>query len=310
MSAPDLKLIKLASRLRWLKHYCNSEPSLSCLWKKLFKLNLSELGVDFDVLLHCNFAEENVAITKLQPFYQDLVKAWISVNGVDKKPLSEQCIWYNKNITISTISVMSPGLFKSGLRFCSDLFMENGDLIPFKIWQERGTKPREYIIWNALVNKISVLKKKMEWNRKSTLNDNVFTFIDLCINDGTSTIMFSNSTTQMLYQCLVSCMYNLGEVTPRILNSLSIKSISPKEVFLRHFTILRDTKLQEFQFKLLYDILITNYWLKRFELSETDACTFCGIECESLLHLFWSCRYAADFWSEVEKWWLRKRGKL
>ena len=47
------------------------------------------LGVDFDVLLHCNFAEEHVDITKLQPFYQNLVKAWISVNGADKKPLSD-----------------------------------------------------------------------------------------------------------------------------------------------------------------------------------------------------------------------------
>ena len=130
---------------------------------------------------------------------------------------------------------MSPGVFKSGSRFCSDLFMENGDLIPFKIWQERGTKPREYILWYALVNKISVLKKKMEWNRKSTLTDNVFTFIDLCINYGTSTIMFLNSTTTILYQCLVSCMYNLGEVTPKIFNSLSITSNSPKEVFLRYF---------------------------------------------------------------------------
>ena len=79
-------------------------------------------------------------------------------------------------------------------------------------------------------------------------------------------------------------------------------------MFLRQFTFLSDTKLQEFQFKLLYDILITNYWLKRFELSETDDCTFSGIECESLLHLFWSCRYAADFWSEVEKWWFTKKG--
>ena len=81
-------------------------------------------------------------------------------------------------------------------------------------------------------------------------------------------------------------------------------------VFLRHFTVLRDTKLQEFKFKLLYDILISNYWLKRFELSETNACTFCAIECESLLHLFWSCRYAADFWSGVEKWWFTKTAEI
>ena len=159
LSAHDLKLIIFASRLRWLKLYCNLEHSL---WKKLFKLNWSDLGVDFDVLLHCNLAEANVDIIKLQLFYQDLVKARISVNGADKKPLNEQCIWCNKNITTSTINVMSPGLFKSGLRFCSDLFMKNGDLIPFTIWQERGTQPREYIIWYALVNKISVLKKR--WN--------------------------------------------------------------------------------------------------------------------------------------------------
>ena len=150
----------------------------------------------------------------------------------------------------------------------------------------------------------------MEWNRKSTLNDNVFTFINLCINDGTSTIMFLNSTTKMLYQCLVSCMYNLGEVTPRILNSLAIKSISPKEVFLRHFTILRDTKLQEFQFKLLYDIMITNYWLKRFELSETDACTFCGIECESYYIYFGAAVAQLIFGVKLRSGGSRKRGKL
>ena len=29
-----------------------------------------------------------------------------------------------------------------------------------------------------------------------------------------------------------------------------------------------------------------------------------------MLHLFWSCRYPADFWSEVEKWWFTKTGKI
>ena len=95
----------------------------------------------------------------------------------------------------------------------------------------------------------------------------------------------------------------LSILTPIIFNSLSIKSYSSKEVFLYHFTVLRDTKLQEFQFKLLYDIdyelLVEAIWA----LWEWYACTSCGIECESVLHIFWSCRYAADVRSEVEKWW-------
>ena len=60
LSAPDLKLIMLASRPRWLKHYCNSEPSL---WKKLFKLNLSELSVDFDVLLSTVILQKQMLIS-------------------------------------------------------------------------------------------------------------------------------------------------------------------------------------------------------------------------------------------------------
>ena len=100
------------------------------------------------------------------------------------------------------------------------------------------------------------------------------------------------------------------ELTPIIFNSLSIKSYSSKEVFLCHFTVLRDTKLQEFQFKLLYDIdyelLVEAIWA----LWDWYACTSCGIECESVLHIFWSCRYAADVRSEVEKWWFTKTGEI
>ena len=61
--------------------------------EKTLRLNLSELGVDFDVSLHYNFMETTVDITMLQPYYQDFVKAWISVSSAEKKPLSEQCIW-------------------------------------------------------------------------------------------------------------------------------------------------------------------------------------------------------------------------
>ena len=154
LSAPDLELIMYASRLRWLKHYCNSD---STLWKGLFKYNLDNLGVNFDLLLHCNFVEANLDLNKLQPFYQDLVRAWSIVSGADNQPPGEQCIWYNKRLTDSTINVMSSGLFKSGVWFYADLFMENGDLIPFEVWQQRGVKLNDYIIWHALVTKVSVL---------------------------------------------------------------------------------------------------------------------------------------------------------
>ena len=55
---------------------------------------------------------------------------------------------------------------------------------------------------------------------------------------------------------------------------------------------------------------MTNYWLNLINLVDSDICTFCEIECESLLHLFWSCRYAADFWGQIERWWSNKTGYM
>jgi hypothetical protein len=42
---------------------------------------------------------------------------------------------------------------------------------------------------------------------------------------------------------------------------------------------LRDTKLQDFQYKLVHRILITNSFLYKCGLKETELCTFCTETC-------------------------------
>ena len=36
--------------------------------------------------------------------------------------------------------------------------------------------------------------------------------------------------------------------------------------------------------------------------SPLDNCTFCDLETESLLHLFWECKFVQIFWKELESW--------
>jgi hypothetical protein len=50
--------------------------------------------------------------------------------------------------------------------------------------------------------------------------------------------------------------------------------------------ITKDTKLQNFQFKLLHIILPVNSFLYKCGLKETELCTFCMETKENLLHLF------------------------
>ena len=51
------------------------------------------------------------------------------------------------------------------------------------------------------------------------------------------------------------------------------------------FSVTKDTKLQDFQYKLIHRILIKNSFLYKCGLKETELCTFCTETKESLVHI-------------------------
>jgi hypothetical protein len=57
------------------------------------------------------------------------------------------------------------------------------------------------------------------------------------------------------------------------------------------FRATRNTKVQNFQFKLSHRITATNYFPFKCGLKEAELCTFCTETKESLLHLFWKYTY-------------------
>ena len=66
------------------------------------------------------------------------------------------------------------------------------------------------------------------------------------------------------------------------------------------FCITKDTKLQNFQFKLLHIILPVNSFLYKCGLKETELCTFCMKTKENLLHLFWNRNLVQNCWFAVK----------
>ena len=82
----------------------------------------------------------------------------------------------------------------------------------------------------------------------------------------------------------------------------SHEMIDWKSIYLLPFKCTKITKLITFQFKLLHRRLATNSFLKKIGIKESDLCTFCKTEAESLIHLFWSCGVTSIFWQEFKQW--------
>ena len=64
----------------------------------------------------------------------------------------------------------------------------------------------------------------------------------------------------------------------------------------------RESKLRAFQFKFLHRKIATNDFLYKIGIKQTDSCSFCEEQKETLVHLFWTCRYTQNFWKSMFEW--------
>ena len=79
-------------------------------------------------------------------------------------------------------------------------------------------------------------------------------------------------------------------------------TVNWEKTYLLAFKCTKETKLREFQFKLLHRRIATNDYLCKIGLKQSDLCTFCGEETENLTHLFLRCKYSKSFWEEFSQW--------
>ena len=63
-----------------------------------------------------------------------------------------------------------------------------------------------------------------------------------------------------------------------------------------------ETKIGEFQYKVLNNIVFTNEKLFKIKMIDSPQCTFCKNEIGSLEHLFYNCEVTRSFWVALRSW--------
>ena len=75
-----------------------------------------------------------------------------------------------------------------------------------------------------------------------------------------------------------------------------------KKIYSLDFVVTIETKIREFQYKLLNDIVFTHEKLFRFKMIDSPLCSFCKKDVESLEHLLFHCSFAESFWKTFTSW--------
>ena len=73
-------------------------------------------------------------------------------------------------------------------------------------------------------------------------------------------------------------------------------------------SIISEAFIRSFQFKILNDILYTNSCLAKIGYAANDTCSLCGVEPETVHHLFYECPKTSHFWKGFENYWFLLSG--
>ena len=62
----------------------------------------------------------------------------------------------------------------------------------------------------------------------------------------------------------------------------------------------KESKYNWLQFHTFHRLIPTNKYLKKLKLTDSNLCTFCKLEAETIEHLFVDCPYVKEIWDAVE----------
>ena len=108
-------------------------------------------------------------------------------------------------------------------------------------------------------------------------------------------IDLASASSKLIYNEFRSLKQTPATAKAKILNKHPDLAIDWKKLYSLAFETTLDTKLREFQYKILNLIIFTNEKLHRFKMVDSPLCAFCNAEEESLEHLLYFCKALTFF---------------
>jgi len=111
-----------------------------------------------------------------------------------------------------------------------------------------------------------------------------------------------DASSKQIYQLFLRKKQIPPAAKQKLTNKYPNTAINWQKVYSLAFQTTLESKIREFQYKILNYIVFTNEKLCRFGLVKSPIRTFCREVAESVEHLLFSCKISSEFWKHVLSW--------
>ena len=239
----------------------------------------------------------------LLPFYKQCYDTWSDLNN--KVPLSFQeivneTIWNNKFLCADKKSVFGKDLFSIGLLKIGDL-LSCDNTTTFSFTTLLLNPEQSFFFVMSVIDSIpahwrTIIKDSSSLPIISPISD-----VPKIIIDGNS-LTFSDVSSKQIYRQFQAKKQGLPTAQKKLSDKYPDSAIDWERIYSLPFSSSMESKLREFQYKVLNCIVFTNEKPFRFGITQSPLCTFCQKEDESIEHLLFSCKESCEFWKHVLSW--------
>ena len=291
LKIPNIYAFSQSLKLRWIKALVDIEEVSD--WKSIFLDRFSPVA---KFLVMSNISAKDVLSLGIKnPFWVEVITIWAKIHYNKLRNInynsstSATIIWFNSNIKVKGKFLFYEDWYKKGIVYIKELINQNTN---------------RFLTYEEFINKFHINTTFLKFYGVIVAIQNYFensgeeTYEDCKINK----LMQAKSCSKAFYNEILKQM---NKHTPRKCfenwNKQFGKNIDWEEAFQRIFRYTNDTKLRNFQFKLLHNIFPSNKLLKKLGILDNDKCDFCGIHRDSVQHYLWDCDMSQTLWKEIEE---------
>ena len=236
-------------------------------------------------------------IDSVNTFWTDVFSAYKHFGkAVQVTTLEEFCsepLFCNSHIKIENRPIYYNNWIRGGVLTIGDLVNDDGKLMSYPAFIERYSSIADFVSYYGVLGAVRKFAKitGVIFSRKVPAGPNKLR----------RHIGFAPKGARRFYDILLFLVKDVIE--PNCCGKWKERLVSEvywKKTF-QMVKKIKDVKLKWFQMRLIHRIIGTNVILQKMNIVDSDKCSFCHLEKESIQHIFWKCQHVQTFWDAFEK---------
>jgi hypothetical protein len=288
--------------LSWTKRL--TSPS-KARWKILPKTfyNCKDLNTYFNAN-HKLLTKKNIPMLYIK-IHENYMK-YLKKQAVSRNEILDEALWLNENIKVNHKYMYISQWEQNNINKIRDLVDDFGNMLTHDQLKIKYNITTNFLVTLQIQNSIPTHWKNQIKSFQNTLpkknND-----INIIVNNKKLTL--NMTTSKEIYWHII----NLEDFQPTYIKKWNetyshLNNALNEEwnnIFNLPFKTCRETKLQSFQYRLIHRIIPCNKWLFNLKILDSNMCSFCNKEIDTIQHFFLLCENINLFWKTFNNWWYR-----